>query len=184
MLNLLKILFIVLIIYLPANANEKLSGYDIRFGAGFTSLGTDDMGMDSEEIEINSTVNKHWAGSLSIAFGRNRPKETSIGKYVQGNFSIFFSPFDNEGTWDGRIGFGLTYWDLNYTFYSYSWVTGQPQEKQAHPGSSNALGYNIIVENSWMVTNRVLLGFKVYLQQYFDDHNHLGLLMFKFGIKI
>jgi len=182
MINLIKYLLLIVLFSVFIQAQEKFSGFDLRLGAGITSLGTDDMRLGSEEIEGNYTFDKYWASSLSIAFGNNRPNQKLTGSYIQGNVNIFLSPFDNEGNWDGRIGLGLTYWDLNYTSYSYT--NGILTNKQANPGRSSTFGYNIIVENSWLLTDRIFLGFKVYLQSYSDNNHHLGLLMFKAGIKI
>lgn len=165
-------------------AQEIGSNLDIRFGVGRSLLGSGDMRTTMLENELNYQLNRFFTTAASVGYGRSDQGVYETVSFIRGNLNVFFSPFKNTGTNDFRIGGGLSFCDVpdarrtlscfeedetNITFYEFD-------ERQS-------LGFNAMIENTYAITNRLLLGLKLFAQPYFNGDINSGIL-FKTGVRL
>lgn len=181
-----KTIFLISLIAfsLPVIGQEKTGNLDFRLGAGISLLGSGDMVTFNYENEMNYKLNQYFTSTASINLGRSNYGVSETASFVQGNFNIFLSPFKNNKRFDFRVGTGLTYYNISDAYESSQlWENGVLVDIDYEFDKRKSFGYNIIIENSYSLTNRFLIGLKLFTQPYFNGDINSGLLL-KLGLKI
>ncbi|MBN2615101.1 MAG: hypothetical protein JXR71_05350 [Bacteroidales bacterium] len=183
--NYFKTVFIAFLalITLPAIGQHKESKWDFRIGAGYSILGSGDYHTFNYENELNYRMNPYFTASASFDMGKSITGISGTASFKQGNLNIFLSPFKNTKKNDFRVGTGLTFYTITdaYEIASY-YENGVLVCTDYSFDSRNSYGYNIIFENSYWLTEKMMLGVKLYTQYYFNDDINTGILL-KLGFK-
>ncbi len=182
----IKTFFLITLIAcsLQVIGQEKTDNLDFRLGAGISLLGSGDMVTFNYENEINYKLNQYFTSSVSLNLGRSNYGVSETASFVQGNINVFLSPFKNINRFDFRVGTGLTYYNISDAYESsQNWENGVLVDTDYEFDMRNSFGYNIIIENSFSLTNRLFVGLKLFTQSYFNGDINSGLLL-KLGLKI
>lgn len=177
--------FFLFLLSFQLSGQEQDNGFDIRFGAGTSLLGSGDMITISFENELNYRLNPYLTTGLSLAYGRSNFGVFETASFTQGNLNVFFSPFRNTRKNDFRVGTGLSLYNVSDAYLAssvYEFPTGVRTEIYAFD-ERKSYGYNIIIENTYALTNRFMLGLKVFTQPYFNGDINSGVYL-KFGVKL
>lgn len=178
------LLITLIVLSLHVIGQEKKDNLDFRLGAGYSLLGTGDMITFNYETEINYKLNQFFTSSLSINLGRSNYGVFETASFTQGNLNFYLSPFKNNKRLDFRIGTGLTFYGISDAYEQYvEYINGQLVDVDYTFEKRNSFGYNIVIENSYLLTDRFLIGIKLFTQPYFNGDINSGLLL-KFGLKI
>ena len=103
--------------------------------------------------------------------------------FIQGNANMFFSPFTSLRKYDLRLGTGLTYYIIHEnTIVAETYINGFLTERVYEAGTYNSLGFNVIIENNFNLSDRYLVGLKLFTQPYFNGDINTGAIL-KFGVK-
>jgi len=179
-----KILIIISVIFfsLQAVGQDSFNKFDIRVGVGTSLLGSGDLIAFNYENELNLKLNQYFTSSVSINLGRSSSGVYANASFVQGNLNAFFSPFKNNKRFDFRIGTGLTYYSISDTrIISQYWQNGVLVDTDYELDNRNSLGFNINIESSYLITNKFLVGLKLFTQPYNNGDINSG-VMLKFGL--
>jgi hypothetical protein len=178
------ILSVLLLLTLQLRAQVKQEKYDFRMGTGVSILGTGDMITLNVENEFNFKISPNFSNSVSLNYGKSNLGIRKSASFIQGNINIFVSPFGNKKKNDFRIGLGLSYYDISDAYIESSRThNGQPDVVIYKLDKRNALGFNIIIEQTYSISNSFLMGFKLFTQSYFNEDINTGAIL-KFGFKI
>ena len=178
------ILIVFTLLQLQVKAQKTTSQLDLRVGTGISLLGAGDMLTFNYENEINLKLNQYLTGSLSINLGRSNYGVSQTASFLQGNVNIFISPFKNSNRFDFRIGTGLTYYNVSDAYESYlRYENGVLVDVDYEFDNRNSLGFNVIIENSYLLTDRFFIGLKLFTQPYSNGDINTGALL-KLGLKI
>jgi hypothetical protein len=157
---------------------------DLRVGVGISLLGSGDMITFNYENELNFKLNPYLTNSVSVNLGRSNYGVKETASFVQGNLNLFASPFKNTRRFNFRIGGGLTYYTITDAYESgYDYEQGVLVDIDYEFDKRKSLGYNIIIENSYFITKRLLAGLKLFTQPYRNGDINSG-VMVKIGLKI
>jgi len=181
-----KIILLILVISISIQTfgQENPNKLDLRLGTGISLLGSGDMITFNYENEMNLKLNNYFTSAVSLNLGRSNYGVSETASFVQGNINLLYSPFKNNKRFDFRIGTGLTYYNVSDAYEaSQSWENGVLIDTDYEFDNRNSLGFNVIIENSYLLTNRFLLGLKLFTQPYFNGDINSG-LMLKCGLKI
>jgi len=178
--KLLIVFFLIGSFQLSAQLSEKK--FDLRIGAGATLLGSGDMITFSFENELNYRMNPYFTSALSFAFGKSNTGVWETASYLQGNLSMFLSPFKNNRYNDFRLGLGISVNNVTDAYVQGTYYENGVIVDVDHViENRNAFGYNIIIEDSYRFSEKFLIGFKLYTQPYTNGDINSGALI-KFGI--
>jgi hypothetical protein len=166
-------------------AQKRIGKMDWRFGTGISLLGTGDMRTINFENEINYKYNQYFANSISLNCGRSIFGLYESSFFIQGNLNIYISPFGNDNKNDLRFGTGLSYYNIsdNYEQIPVYDNNGQLIHADHEFSNRNAIGFNIIVESSHMITERFMMGLKFFVQPYLNGDINTGILL-RLGFKL
>lgn len=157
---------------------------DLRVGLGLSLLGSGDLWAHSLDVEFNQTFSPLLAYSVGLATGRSNNGVFETASYFQSNANIYFSPFKNNRRNDFRIGTGLSYnWVSDAYIQSRLFDGGVVVSENVVFDQRSSLGVNIIIENTVMLSDRLLLGLKLFSQPYFNGDINSG-AMLKFGVRL
>ncbi|MEM7655465.1 MAG: hypothetical protein AAF399_04995 [Bacteroidota bacterium] len=156
---------------------------DIRVGAGFSLLGSGDMQAQMIENELNYRLNNYFATSVGLGFGRSNRGVYETASFLQGNGSLFFSPFKNNGRSDFRIGGGLTYYQVSDAYESSRFSNGQDIQSEYTFDQRSSLGFIVAIEQTFSLGDRGLLGIKAFTQPYMNGDINSGVLL-KLGVRL
>lgn len=179
-------LFLMFLLFsIPLFAQDETKNFDVRFGVGPTILGTGDMRTITLENELNFSINPYFTTALSANFGRSNRGVYGTASYIQGNLNIFLSPFKNTRRNDFRVGTGVSFNNVSdvRVLSSRSNSQGEVTEIEYGFDERSSYGYNIILEDTYTVKSKYLLGFKVFTQSFFSGDINSGVLL-KIGVKI
>jgi len=175
------LLMVLFLITIPLSAQEEKKMFDVRFGIGTSLLGSGDMRTLTIENELNYKISRYFGGSLSMDFGRSNAGVYETASFIQGNLNLFVSPFKNSGLNDFRIGAGLSIMNVSDAYLqSADYVNGQLVDADYQFDLRNSLGYSIIIEDTYSITDKFLVGLKVFTQPYSNGDINSGILL-KFG---
>lgn len=178
----LLILLLISAVHTNAQQNERKT--DFRFGSGISLLGTGDMITVNFENEVNFTLSPHISNSFSINYGRSNWGVYETASFVQANANLYVAPFGNTKRNVFRIGTGLSYYNVSDADKIEGLCgVGQPVEETSFFDTRNALGYNLIIENTYAITGRFLIGLKLFTQPYMNGDINSG-MMLKAGIEL
>jgi len=158
--------------------------FDIRFGVGHTLFTTGDIRNVSFDTELNYRINSYLTTSTSVGYGKGYDGTLLIPSYLQGNLNLFVSPLKNTGNNDFRIGTGVSVLNITGVHKSITallFEDGLPREVYIYE-ERTSVGGNIMLENTYTINDKYLIGAKVFTQLYAEGHN-LGILI-KFGVRI
>lgn len=151
---------------------------DVRLGAGHSLLGTGDMRTFNYENELNIKLNNYFTSSVSINLGRSNYGDFETASFTQGNLNFFISPFKNTRRFDFRVGTGVTYYNITDAYVAWqSWKNGVLVETKYEFDNRNSIGYNVILEGSYLMTNRFLIGLKAFTQPYQNGDINSGVML-------
>lgn len=167
-----------------ANAQRVQPRFDFRFGVGTSFLSTGDMGTTMLENELNYFINNVLATSISIGYGRSEEGVFETASFFQGNFNIYLSPFKNNKRNDFRIGTGLSYINVSDAYLvSVDYSNGVVVDEDYKFDKVNSIGMSIILENTYSIREKFLVGLKLFTQPYENGDINSGVLL-KLGLKI
>jgi len=180
-----KYLVIVLfVIATQLNAQDKQTKFDVKFGVGISLLGTGDMTTINFENETNYKISQYFSTSFTLNYGRSNSGVYETSSYIQGNLNIFISPFKNNRKNDFRIGTGFSIMNISDSYYFLQECgVGIEQTSPYHFDKRNSSGFNIIIEDTYSINEKYLIGLKLFTQPYFNGDLNSGVLL-KFGLKI
>lgn len=166
------------------NAQNATSDTDLRAGTGLALLGSGDMWAHQLDVEFNQTFSPLFTYGFSAALGRSNSGVYETASFFQTNANIFLSPFRNDRQNDFRIGTGLSYnWVSDAFIQSRQFDQGQVVSETIIFDQRNTLGVNIIIENTFSISEQLLLGLKLFSQPYFNGDINSGVLL-KFGVRL
>ena len=181
-----KIVFLCVtmaIMSLSALGQDATSAFDIRNGVSVLKYNKSTV---ASEMEINYAINRYLTTALAVGIGGSRnpyvsskPDEfTDVLLFTKAELNIFVSPFRNDSRNDFRIGTGL---GLINSAYSYAKYTNQILTNHIYESDKQVV-YNIIVEDTFMLTDRFMLGVKAFTHIY-GNGGYIG-TAFKVGVKL
>ncbi len=169
---------------LTAKGQEKVGKLDFRVGWGVSLLGTGDMVTVVYENELNYKINNYLTSSLSINLGRSNYGIFETTSFTQGNLNIYLSPFKNRKRTDFRVGTGLTEYSVSDAYiYQQTFRNGKLIYTEYQIETRSTYGLNFVIERSSLITDKLLVGVKLYTQPYFNGDINTGILV-KMGFKI
>ena len=180
-----SIFLILLLFSIPLFAQEENRNFDIRFGVGRTILGSGDMITLTFENELNYKINPYFTTALSLNYGRSNYGVFETASYVQGNLNLYLSPFKNTKRNDFRVGTGISLYQVSDAYLvsaSYD-SRGNLIEADYDFDERSSYGYSIILEDTYTIKTRFLIGLKLFTQPYFNGDINSGLLL-KAGVKL
>lgn len=141
-------------------AQERNSGFDVKFGAGFGFMGSGDMLTCSFENELNFTINKYLTAAASFGYGKGESGVHSHTAYTMGSANIFISPFRNNKRNNFRIGGGASIFTHTNVYL---------KTFDEHGGEIYGLyrdrttGFNVILEDQQRIGSHLMIGAKLFL---------------------
>jgi len=180
----LALIGIALLISLTGNAQEIKSRMDLRLGIGTSLLGTGDMRTIMFENEVNMKLNSYFSLSGGIGYAKSDYGVFEQASFVQLNANIYISPFKNSRRNDFRIGTGPSWYSISDVYQSSaSYKNGQLIDSEYEFDKRSSIGFNLIIENTYLIKEKYLLGLKLFTQPYQNGDINSGILI-KWGIKI
>ena len=180
----LTLVIIAVLLGLSAKAQKTESKYDVRLGLGTSLLGTGDMQTIMFENEANAKLNKYFTLSGGIGYAKSDYGVYEQASFVQLNSNVYISPFKNNRKNDFRIGTGLSAYSIFDAYQSAAtYKNGELINTEYEFDKRNSIGLNLIIENTYSVTDKFLMGLKLFSQLYQNGDINSG-IMLKFGIKI
>jgi len=178
------IIIILFVIATQLNAQDNQKKFDIKFGVGISLLGTGDMTTINFENELNYKISQYFSTSFTLNYGRSNSGVYETSSYFQGNLNIFISPFKNSRKNDFRIGTGFSIMNISDSYYfSQDSGAGTGQTSPYNFDKRNSYGFNIIIEDTYSIKDRYLIGLKLFTQPYTNGDINSGILL-KCGLKL
>jgi hypothetical protein len=178
------ILLICLFVTFRLFAQDDIRKFDFRFGIGSTFIGSGDRLALSCENELNYRITRFISSSFSLGYGRSNNGIFRTVSYFQGDIGIYISPFGNIKKNDFRIGTGLSLMNIsNYYQRLAIYQNDVLIRSEYQTDIKNTIGYSLIMEDSYMIRDKFLIGLKLFIHPYFDGDINSGLLL-KLGMKI
>jgi hypothetical protein len=137
---------------------------------------------------LNYQLNPYFTTSASLKYGNAmNEEEYGMAVYRQGNINLFLSPFKNTVKNDFRIGTGISFYKVSEAHYglftSTDGLLWQPVVSTMRFYTRHSLGYNLIIENTYTIKKKILIGAKAFIQPYNNGDMNAGILL-KLGVKI
>ena len=178
------LIVVAVLISIAGNAQDVKSRMDLRFGIGTSSLGKGDMRTIMFENEVNMKLNNYFTLSGGIGYAKSDYGVFEQASFVQLNTNIYISPFKNSRRNDFRIGTGPSWYSISDVYRSSArYLNGQLVDEEYEFDTRNSIGFNVIIENCYLVAEKYLLGLKLFGQSYQNGDGNSGILL-KLGIKI
>lgn len=167
---------------LSAQDNQKK--FDVKFGVGTSFLGSGDMTTINFENELNYKFSQYFSTSFTLNYGKSISGVYETSSYIQENLNIFISPFKNSRKNDFRVGTGFSIMNISDTFvYQEEYGSGTEPSITYNFDKRNSLGFNIIIENTYSINDKFLIGLKLFSQPYTNGDINSGILL-KCGLKL
>ena len=177
-------IIILFVIATQLNAQDNQKKFDAKFGLGVSLLGTGDMTTLNFENEINFKISQYFSTSFTLNYGRSNSGIYETSSFIQGNLNIFISPFKNNKKNDFKIGTGFSMMNISDSYYlEPECGVGIEQSTPYHFDKRNSSGFNIIIEDTYSIKEKYLIGLKLFTQSYFNEDLNSGILL-KFGLKL
>ena len=165
-------------------AQESASKLDVRLSFGTSLLGTGDMQTLMIENELNLKLSKYWAVSGGLAYAKSNNGVFEQASFIQANTNIYISPFKNDGNNDFRLGTGLSWYGVSDVHLSSAtYKNDQFFYKEYKFDNRKSIGLNVIIEHTYLLTAKSMIGIKLFSQPYQNGDINSGILL-KFGAKI
>jgi len=180
----LALIIIAVLIWTTGNAQETESRIDFRFGVGTSLLGTGDMQTIMFENEANIKWNRYFTLGAGLGYAKSDDGVFEQASFIQLNTNVYISPFKNSRKNDFRVGTGLSWYSVSDVYQSSAtYQNGQLIDSEYVFDKRSSIGFNIIIENTYSIGEKFLLGLKLFTQPYQNGDINSG-IMLKFGIKI
>ena len=159
------------------------SSFDFRFGVGTSFIGSGDFVTYMIENEVGLNLNRYFATSLSLGYGKSNYGGLDAVSFLQTNLNLFISPFKNVKRNDFRVGLGIAHYKSDYYYRSSVWfIDGEIVDEEYTFESENAFGSSIVLENTYMITSKMMIGVKLFSILHGDPTNS-GVLV-RVGMKL
>lgn len=183
----MKQLFIFVLLLSSLNAFAQSDGvqkFDFRLGVGTSLLGSGDMVTVMFENQLNYKVSRYFATSASAVYGKSDNGVFETASFVQGNVNVYVSPLRNNRKNDFRVGTGLSYYTISDAYLeSAEYTAGKLVDADYSFDKRSSFGVNVVLENTYSISKKFLVGLKLFNQQYKNgDINSGGLI--KAGVKL
>lgn len=159
-------LFVILLANSVIYAQSGDVEMDLRLGLGMVSFQPELHTTLAIEAELNKKLTPYFTVAPSFIYDNTNEETGKDDGLLQLNLNGFVSPFRNNRRNDFRLGGGIGYSFLTVNRYQ----------------NRNSLGFNIIVENSFSITEKYFIGIKGYAQHFINRGNAWG-LMLKVGME-
>ena len=161
---------------------KKTRNFDFRVGSGVSLLGFGDIIASNYENELNYFMNNYLSSSVSILFGKSDLGIPIYSSFSQANVNLYIHPFRNNRIVDFRIGTGLSYINISYSYISDEYVTNEGLFVTNYVyDHRKSFGTNIILENTYRLGNHILMGLKLFSQTYFNKKESNSGALIKLG---
>ena len=172
----MKISFFIAVFFISISgiySQNAISKFDYRVGSGISLVGSGDVLLFNFENELNYKLNKYFTSSIGIKLGKGlKDYYHPVANFVQGNCNLYLSPFNNERNLDIRFGGGLSYYKYNGTTLARSTITVNGTTIAIYKNKKrSSFGFNMIIEMSYLISNKFLIGIELFTQPYFNDIN-------------
>ncbi len=175
------LLFIGILIAFSVSSQDSISKLDYKLGVCTAFMGIGDAPVMGFENEINYKINNYISTSLNIGIGRSINNNINNNDYLQAGLNIFISPFRNNNKNNFKIGLGYTI--INETrVYSSSSTNDINSQYNFLSRTSNA--FTIIIEDEYMISQKFLIGAKLFSTNGIQEGGIISGAMLKFGILI
>ena len=125
-----------------------------------------------------------FTGAATLNYGHSNFGVYKSASFLQGNLNFFLAPFGNTSRNVFRVGTGLSYYRVtDVRKNTLVCGVGQTAEEVISYETRDALGYNVIIENTYAITDRFLIGLKLFSQPYLNGDINSGVLI-KGGLKL
>lgn len=177
----LTILFLFALLSSIYNQNTQTRA-DVRMGIGISYHGIFNLNpMILFENELNYFLNNKFSSSVNLNFAKGGNNSGEAASFIQGNMNVFLSPFRNSRRNDFRIGIGLSYYSLSYSLFSDA---GNSYDQRDYENwNEKSIGLNVIMENTYSISSKSLIGIKFIRQWYANNYRHFAILL-KYGFRI
>lgn len=187
MKRLISLIMVLATFNVFAQTNQKTHNkkFDLRVGIGYLFMGSGDYSGISFENELNYQINNYFSTSASINMSRSMsgaPLE-GVASCLGGNLNIFISPFKNNKLNDFRIGGGFAFYNISDVYVSSIRFVDGEQQKYYTTTEETTIGGSIIIEDTFNINGRFLIGMKAFMQPYTNGDINSG-IMVKFGVKL
>ncbi len=164
--------------------DKGLSSVSLTFGAGSSLHGSGDMITLALENGLQYRLNESFSAAVDLHYGKSDFGVYVSSSFVQGNLNVLWSPFSQLKKHDVKLGFGFSYMNVS-DFYEASdeWIDGYIDRNNYAFDKRNSFGYNIILRYDYLLTEKYLLGLKLFTQNYFNGDISTGGLL-RFGIRL
>ena len=177
---LLRLLFLLASLALTGTTTAQDFRFDLRTGTGVYHTGALDMRGLMVENELNYTLNRKFTISAQFALGRSNTGVGATSNFLQTNGTLFWSPFGNDGRHDFRLGAGVGYASIADAYTSRTeFLNNQIVDEDYTFRDRRESGANLVIEHTYALTPRLLLGGKAFVQTYANA----GLLL-KLGVRL
>ena len=163
--------------------------FDFKFGTGIGFMGWGDLLAVCFENELNYKINDYFTTSVGLGYGRNIGNGNYVfeqhNDYLLGSLNGFISPFRNNRRNNFRIGGGYTY--LNQATSYIAAIYHFPYEDIRYVKDSySAHCFNVIVEDEYRITTRLMIGAKLFYTGDIKDGGSGELFggLIKFGVAL
>lgn len=185
----MKNILLGICLFCALSAFSQDSKLNVQIGSGAAFLGSGDIFAGVLEGEANYKLNRFLTSSFGIhsAYGYENYEYFAYeykrrATYVQSNLNVLLSPFGNDKTVDFKIGTGVSFnnvWDkrrdIIYGTNVFILLSSHTYR--------NSLGVNMIMETTFKLNDKLLLGLKGFIQPYYNGDINSGVLL-KFGMVI
>ncbi len=135
------------------------------------------------ENEISYRISQYFTASFTLNYGRSNSGVYATSSYIQENMNIFVSPFKTNRINDFKTGTGFSIMNISDSYYfEQDCGVGTEQSSPCHFDKRNSSGVNIIIEDTYSIKEKYLIGLKLFTQPYFNGDVNTILLL-KFGLK-
>lgn len=178
------LLLLSALVFTGAFSQEKPVPVDFRWGVGSSLLGTGDMVTMMFQNEINYRLNPYLAAGFELDYGRSNLGVHEMVSFVGSQLNLFASPFKNTRRLDFRVGVGLSHYrvaDARETRSEYE--NGVLIDIDYEFVKRKSFGGSIMIENTLLVTDHLMLGFRLFTTPYKNGDINSGLLL-KLGYRL
>jgi hypothetical protein len=141
------------------SAQDRKSGFDMKFGTGFGFMGSGDMLTLSFENEINYKINRYLTTAISIGYGKSDIGVMDHTDYLMGSANLFVSPFRNDKRNNFRIGGGASFFNHTSVYHNWNSESGNIYMMDRH----KTTGFNVILEDEQRIGSSLLIGLKLFM---------------------
>lgn len=179
------IILVLLLGTLNSIFGQATSKLRYEIGSGISLLGSGDVLALNIENELDYTLSNHFESSISILYGRGFVSHDAFSiSFIQGNLNLVILPFGNKSKYTFKFGGGLSFQSHHEVSSSVGrWEDGEFIVLQYNIENSKTVGYNLTIENSFKLSEKYSLGFKLFGQIFANEDTNFGGIL-KIGYRL